>query len=70
MTQLNEPASADEAATGEAVRLPASPFVPRRNWRIFASVAAVSIALAWMSLPGFQSQREINVHLATFAFRV
>jgi hypothetical protein len=70
MTQHNNTAPAREAVTGEAARLPASPFVPRRNWRMFASVAAVGVALAWMSLPGAQSQREINVHLATFAFRV
>lgn len=69
MTQHMDTASARDVATRDSGRI-APAFMPQRNWRLFASVAAVSVALAWMTLPSAHSQREINVHLATFAFRV
>lgn len=70
MTQhVDTPAARESAIADGDVRL-VSTFARQRHWRMFAGAAVASIALAWLSLPGQPSQHEINVRLATFAFRV
>lgn len=66
--QMDTPAA--HAAIDDADPRPVSAFARQRHWRMFASVAVASVTLAWLSLPGQPSQHEINVRLATFAFRV
>jgi hypothetical protein len=70
MTQHLDTAATRQAAIADGDPRLAGTYARHRHWRMFAGVAVASITLAWLSLPGQPSQHEINVRLATFAFRV
>jgi hypothetical protein len=59
--------TASDARTGDIEWQPMEARFP--HWRLFAGMAALAVVLAWLSMP-HTPHHELNVRLATFAFRV